>query len=119
MAKLDPTQLPNRVRHWRELRGKTLRDIAPLVGLAHGSLQRIETGERELNQYWMERLGEVLGVVPADFLRQDIGGLSEDERRVVDTLRSLPDAARQMILAMIDSQQAFRTGEAPGTSAAA
>lgn len=102
--------LPNRIRHWRELQGLTLRDLAPRVGLAHGSLARIETGAQELGQYWLVRIAAELKVAPADLLPAAQGGLSEDERRLIDTYREVPEANRRVIESVIESQQGYRGG---------
>lgn len=103
MARIDPAALPNRVREHREAAGYTLRDLSAKIGLAHGSLHRIETGVRELNQYWMERLSEVLGVPLADFLHPWQGGLTADERALIDAYRAMDSAGRRMIHAAADA----------------
>ena len=98
---------PNRTREFRKRAKLTLKQAAPLVGLSWTHLARIETGERELNTIWMERLAKAFGCAPADLLPFEMGGLSEQERHVVETLRALPEAARAGILALVESQRQF------------
>lgn len=98
---------PNRAREYRKARRLTLQAAAPLVGLSWTHLARIETGERELNTVWMERLGKAFDCAPADLLPLEMGGLTVQERDWVNVLRALPEAARAGIAAMIESQRQF------------
>lgn len=115
MEKKSPASpLPNRAREWRKATinpatGKpyTLQQAAPRIGMAFASLARIETGERELNFYWMERMAALYGCAPADFLPLQHGGLTREERAVIDLLRRLPEANRRMVDAMLESQKMF------------
>jgi len=100
--------LPNLVRHWRLQRGLTQRDLACRVGISHPALGRIETGGQELSQYWMEKIGRELGIIPADLLRPEIGGLTEQEREWVQTFREVPELNQRVIAAVFESQQEFR-----------
>jgi len=100
--------MPNRIREWRQKRQLTLRGLGGLAGIAYGHLSRIEIGSSTLNDLWLTRLARALSVLPADLLPLAQGGLSSDERIVIDTLRELPGASRQIILAAIESQQQFR-----------
>lgn len=104
----DVDNLPNRVRYWRLDRGMTLKQAAGQLGMAFGHLQRIETGARELSTAWMKRIAEVLGVLPADLLNVEDGGLDPRERLIVDTRRSIPEPHRHTLDAVAEAQQAFR-----------
>lgn len=104
-AKLE--NLPNRVRYWRLKRGLSLRALAPLVGLSYPALGRIETGKQDLSQYWMERLARALDVQAADLLLPEIGGLTEDERAVIEVYRQVPEAGRRAIRSVSESQRPF------------
>lgn len=108
MPKPTPEELPNRVREWRLRRELTLRDVAKEIGLAHGSVQRIETGVRELNQFWMEKLAELFQCQPADLLRTDLGGLNDRERSIIDTYRQIPELNRRMVDSVMEAQQQWR-----------
>lgn len=100
--------LPNRVRYWREQRGLSLRSLAEIIGCGHATLAKIERGEIEFGQYWMERLGKVLEVTPADLLLPETGGLTPEERAMIQTYREVPEANRRMIQSVMESQQGFR-----------
>lgn len=109
--------LPNRVREWRKRainpatgKGFTLKEAAPRIGLAWSHLARIETGGRELSTVWMERIAAAFGCTPADLLNPEMGGLSIEERQIIDLLRNLPEANRRMVDAMLESQHAFLPG---------
>lgn len=100
-------QGPNRAREYRKARKLTLQRAAPLVGLSWTHLARIETGERELNTIWMERLAKAYDCPPADLLSLEMGGLTVQERRWIDILRAMPVAGRTGIAAMIETQAQF------------
>jgi transcriptional regulator with XRE-family HTH domain len=58
--------MSNRIR---ELRGEmTLLDLARLLGTTPGQISRLESGSRKLNQKWLDRLADALGVQPSDIL---------------------------------------------------
>ncbi|WP_225205064.1 helix-turn-helix domain-containing protein [Novosphingobium huizhouense] len=108
MAKREHiAQGPNRVREWRKKAGLTLKEAAPAIGLSWTHLARIESGERELNQAWLERMAPVFQCAAADLLSSELGGLSPEERDMVNLMRALPDPNRAAILAMLDSQRQF------------
>lgn len=88
MANTDPLTLPNRLRALRLEQGFTLKELAPRAGLTFSHLGALETGARELTMPVMERLAEQLGVPVADLLWESMGGLSDDERRLIDTYRA-------------------------------
>jgi transcriptional regulator with XRE-family HTH domain len=100
--------LPNRVREWRLKRGFTLKALAADARLAFAHLSKIELGQRELTQEAMDRLALALGCLPADLLATDRGGLTEQERYLVETYRQVPAAGRAAINAVAESQQAWR-----------
>jgi transcriptional regulator with XRE-family HTH domain len=100
--------LPNRVREWREKRELTLKALAPLVGIHHTHLGKIETGVRELTKPVMERLAAALEVAAADLLNTEEGGLTARERYIIDTYRQVPEQMRVAIDAVAESQQPFR-----------
>jgi transcriptional regulator with XRE-family HTH domain len=104
---MTPDALPNRVREWRNHRGLTLRDVASQLGVAHGSIARIERGAQSLSVEWMRRFAAIFGIDTADLLNLCDGGLSECERCAIATLRNLPEMNRKMLLSAIASQKHF------------
>jgi transcriptional regulator with XRE-family HTH domain len=109
MAKRTPTEeLPNRIRELRAEAGMTLQELAPKVGISAGQLSNIETGKRELTMPVMERVAAAFKVDVADLLLPSMGGLTEQERWLIETFREVPDAARAAMAAVAESQQPFR-----------
>lgn len=58
----------NRLRYWREKRGKTRDEVARLAACHMQTIRKLEDGTMKFNQAWMERLAPILGVAPGDFL---------------------------------------------------
>ena len=87
----------------------TLKQAAPPAKLSLAHLSKIELGSRELNQETMGRIASALIVPPADLLRLEAGGLSEDERLLIDTYREVPDLLRVSFDALRDRFQAHRS----------
>ena len=98
----------NRLRELRLARGLKLRHIGEAIGTTPTHVQRLEIGGRDLTKMWMKAIARVLEVLPADLFLADEGGLSAEERRVIDTLRQVPAANRAAILGFIQSQQPWR-----------
>lgn len=97
-------RLPNRLRHWRLARGMTLKQVAQAgVGVTFSHIAKIETGERELTKPVMERFAALFGVAEADLLNPADGGLSPDERHLVDAYRAMPPPLRAAIDALAAS----------------
>lgn len=66
--------LPNRIRELRKKAGLSLQGLADLTGTRHGSvIQKLETGDRQLNQHWMDRISKALNVSPAELLQKHTG----------------------------------------------
>lgn len=101
--------MPNRLRAWRKQNGLTLDVAAPKIGISRVHLQRLEVGTRELTMPVMERAAEYYGCVPADLLNPEHGGLTVEERQLLDTYREVPAFGRQAIAAVAESQQAYRS----------
>lgn len=63
---------PNRLREIRTKRGLSLAALAEQVGSKPQTLQRYETGERQLKTYQLPRLAAALSVRPEDILPPDL-----------------------------------------------
>lgn len=59
--------LPNRLRELRESAGLSQAALGQKVNLSGMQISRLETGDRQLNIYWIERLARALGAAPGDF----------------------------------------------------
>lgn len=109
MPKLIPSEnLPNRLRWWRLRRGLTQAELAPRLNISPGHLANLERGDRELTVPVLDRLAKELQCTVADLLLTSQGGLTEDERRLIETYREVPEGSRNAIAAVAESQQAFR-----------
>lgn len=108
MAHKGEEQLPNRIRSLRKARGWTLSQLATAVGMTTGHVQKLEVGERELTLPVMERVAVALEVSVADLLPASLGGLSDKERRIIDTYREVPSYMRGAIEGVAESQQPWR-----------
>jgi transcriptional regulator with XRE-family HTH domain len=84
------------LRAWRNHSGMSLEEVAPKVGITHGTLSRIERGAVPYNQDLLERLADLYGCEPAELLIQDpaVGpnvipiwaGADDDQRRAIATV---------------------------------
>lgn len=102
--------LPNRIRELRKARDMTLQELGAETGIHFTNLQKLETGGYELKGFQMERIAAALRVTPADLLLPEQGGLTAEERLLIDTYRDLPAALRRGYDVLRDSHQAFRGG---------
>lgn len=104
----DIADLPNRVRLLRKQQGLTQAQLAKSVNLTPAHLAKLETGDRQLTMPVMEGLARALDCAVADLLLPKDGGLTAEERRLIDTYREVPAAHRATLDAVAESQQAFR-----------
>lgn len=99
---------PNRLRELRKARGLTLQKVADMTGIAFTNIGKMETGERDLKSWHMEKFAEAYGVCQADLFNPEAGGLTPEERALIDTYRDIPSAMRKSFDALADSHQQFR-----------
>ena len=59
----------NRIAELRAERGRSIAKLAEAVNSNVSQIHRLERGERQLTQRWMERLGDALGVPPEAIIR--------------------------------------------------
>lgn len=71
--------MSNRVRELRKVRALTQEGLAERIGTTPQTIQRLETGQRRLNDVWIRKLSSALDVT-ADELLGGIPGFSEGER---------------------------------------
>jgi transcriptional regulator with XRE-family HTH domain len=62
------TQMKNRIREIRELRGISEAELAALVGTSQPQIHRLESGARKLTVDWMRRIARSLDCSPADLI---------------------------------------------------
>lgn len=101
-------RFPNRIREHRTKADLTLEQLGEMSGIHFANLAKLETGARELKAHHMEQLSRALKVAQADLLNQEDGGLTAEERALIDTYRDLPASMRKSFDALKDSHQPFR-----------
>lgn len=84
--------------------GKTLKDLAAVLGCSAGLLGRYERGERPIPLVRLELLSEHLGVPMTYFLDEGIGTLGERELddRLYQQFQALPAEVRQFVVQPIN-----------------
>ena len=97
----------NRLRKIRQEQRKSLQEIATTIKVTPAEISRLETGERQLNLNWMRKLSKSLGKPPADLLLTYDGGLSTQERALIEAFRELPQIAQKGVIAHIDGVRAL------------
>jgi phage repressor protein C with HTH and peptisase S24 domain len=65
-----PERMANRIRELRESRGLTLEALGALCRTTKQQMYKLERGDVQLTQKWMERIANALNVAPADILPQ-------------------------------------------------
>ena len=117
------------VRYYRHLRGLGQDELAQRAGLAQGTLSNIENDKMAHDipkRAQLERLAQVLGISPVEFLRAAGYPLEEDAdedaastarfeqmRQQARTLPGLTELERRRILADIDVAEARTREQAP------
>lgn len=90
---------PNRINHWRTLRGWTMEDLALRADTSSAQISNLENGKRPLTIDWMRRLALALRCTPADLLSEaDNPRKQSPERSAWDDLydRATPEQ-REMV----------------------
>lgn len=106
---MDSEPFSNRVREWRERRGLKLAQLANAINVTEGHMGNLERGRRELTKPVLERVARALSCEQADLLNLEDGGLTEQERRLIDTYREIPEAMRMIVNAVVEAQQPYRS----------
>lgn len=100
---------PNRIRHWRELRGYSQDELGNLCKpkVSQQQIHKLERGERRLTPEYMRQIARPLGVTPPDLLPlTDLATLAHVVRRVpviswisagkmIEPLQPLPPGAEE------------------------
>lgn len=92
-------EAPNRIEEHRLAIGMSQAELARLTHCDPATINKIERGQRGLDQAWMRRIAPVLGVQPADLLPREDNpyGLSPEERDLIERLRSTDKRGRDTI----------------------
>lgn len=106
----NDTEPPNRIRELREALGLSQQELARMANCDPTALNKVEKGTRGLDQKWMRRLAPHLNVTPAELLPLEDNPyqLSDEEREMIDRLRSADDRGRQTFRGVADAVLPFR-----------
>ena len=85
-----PPNAFNRIRDVRLSKGLTLEQLAEKTGLQWQSLQRYETGARNVSTAKLYVIAKALGVAPSELVSESDDGLSDEERDLIEYLRTHP-----------------------------
>lgn len=99
----------NRVKEIRKLRKMTQVELAQAVGVAQGSIQKLENGEISLDIKWMKNLALALDVKPYELLPEEWQPeeVSPEEREILRMIRKKPHL-KQQIIAIFRRKQSLR-----------
>jgi transcriptional regulator with XRE-family HTH domain len=92
---------PNRIREWRQLRKLTLDELATLVGVTTGHMQKWEIADRNISYERFKRIASALDINVAD-------SLSDAERKVVAAMRD-DDAFAHNATVLAEARQTFKS----------
>lgn len=78
---LNAPSMENRIKHLREARGWSMRELASRANASASTINNLEKGNVRLNLEWIERLARIFGVEPTDIVAMGelkAAGFSED-----------------------------------------
>lgn len=94
--------MKNRIKELRSARGITQEKLAELCDTSTPQIQRLESGNRQLNNKWIERISAALNVAPHDLFASGTNEKKEqlwaayqrktaEEQRALETLLGIKD----------------------------
>lgn len=92
---------PNRIREFRLAQRMSQGELAALAGCSTMQISGLERGKPRLDQHWMARVAEALGVAPGDLLltHENPHAAQDDvERAWLQLLRDTPADQRTRLL---------------------
>ena len=102
--KLQPTF----IRHWRKHRGKTLSQVADVVGVSYASISRIETSSQPYSQPILEGIADALDTDAASLLSRDPSG---DEAAIWAIWNKAQPSERELIVNVANAILKTRKGD--------
>lgn len=96
----------NRLKELRERAGLSQAELAARVNSGRSTIVKLERGERPLNNRWLERLANQLGVTPVEILGDDVpivgrigagGSIVFEDIGVVETIRRPPETTGPLV----------------------
>ena len=80
----------NRIKELRKLRKMTQQELAKILDVTQGAIQKLETGERGLDIDWMRKIAQALNVEPWELLPKDMQpNISPEEQEILRTIRKV------------------------------
>lgn len=109
MPKLLTRPVFNRLREIRKARKISQRIVAEAVGTSEPQMSRLEIGHRDMDIYWLRRCAAFFEMLPADLLLLEDGGLTEQERHLINTIREIPKQDREAFWRLASAYQELRS----------
>ena len=76
------------IKEIRKKRGLTQVQLAQLLGVTQGAVQKLETGENDLTGKMLKKLATILNVEPWELLPKDMQpNISPDEMEIIRAVR--------------------------------
>lgn len=99
---------PIYLREWRKHSGKTLVEVAELVGMTHGQLSKIERGKQPYNSSLLDALADIYGCHVVDLISRE----PETTRQIWSLWDRATDGEREKIVAIVQTlvEDATATG---------
>lgn len=98
----------NNIRKFRELRGLTLEALGDKIGKGLRTVQRYETGERNVSLKLLEKIAAALGVTTADLIENSSGkGAKKTSKGFSDAVGIFKNIERDPLLDQINNNVYF------------
>jgi transcriptional regulator with XRE-family HTH domain len=88
---MSSSEIPNRIREWRNRRRMSLAELGEVVGLSRSEISKLESGSRRVRADHLIVLAKALKVAPEDLMDQT--AVRELMGDAVPTLRGVPSLA--------------------------
>jgi transcriptional regulator with XRE-family HTH domain len=88
-----------RIKELRHERALTQQQLADRVGTTHATIQRLESGNRGVDEKWVRRIARAFNVHPGELfepISQDV--YTDHEYEVLTLWRKMPEDARESYL---------------------
>jgi transcriptional regulator with XRE-family HTH domain len=97
-------QPPNRIRELRIAAGMSQQALADAIHVSKMTVSELERGQMNLTQDYMRRIGDALGMLPADILPvvDNPDALSFEERRLLELWRAASPVQREQLARIAD-----------------
>lgn len=103
----------NRIREIRDMLGISQAELARRIHTEPSTLNKIELGNRRLDQQWMRRISTALGVTPAELLPLSDNPmlLTEAEREIIARYRQADAGTREQLVRVTEAIVPYRASE--------